>query len=203
MVLAAQTRLAERLRELFCLSAAEESLHHPGQKLFLPLESNEIDVASLEGLLTRLLAVLPDLSTVVFEVPDCDVNDVGDFHQWYGRIRDRGASLCYRDFAAGRARLEEHRRTPPDFIKLSPTMVRGVFQDANRRTACEALIKACRELDCQAIAPGLDQLDQADLFRTLGCPYGQGNACQKQPAAKEKLFENFARTTLLRESVLT
>ncbi len=133
MVLAAQTRLALRLREMFCLVAAEDCMERPGQKLFLPLESSEVDLNSLEGLLRRLSAVLPDLSTIVFEVPDSDVNDVPYFHGWYARIRECGASLCYRDFAAGRARLEEHRKTPPNFIKLSASMVRGVAQDASRQ----------------------------------------------------------------------
>jgi EAL domain-containing protein (putative c-di-GMP-specific phosphodiesterase class I) len=203
LVLGTQSRLAIRLRELFCMAAAEESLSHRGQKLFLPLESNEIDLGCLESLLARLAAVLPDFAGVIFEVPDTDVNDVPYFHRWYGRIRDSGAGLCYRDFAAGRARLEEHRKTPPDFIKLSASMVRGVWQDASRRAACETLMKACRELDCQAIAAGMDHAEQIDLFLGLGCPFGQGSACQKQPSAAERPAPITPQAGFVLEPVLT
>jgi EAL domain-containing protein (putative c-di-GMP-specific phosphodiesterase class I) len=180
MVLAAQIRLAARLREMFCLAAAEDCVERPGQKLFLPLECSEVDLDTLEGLLGRLGTVLPDLSSIVFEVPDSDVNDVPYFHRWHARIRECGAGLCYREFAAGRARLEEHRKTPPNFIKLSASMVRGVAQDASRRAACETLIRACREVNCQPIAAGIDNVEHAELFRELGCPLGQGPGCPKE-----------------------
>lgn len=204
LVLAAHSRLAVRLRELFCLVAAETCLERPGQKLFLPLETGEIDLVCLDGLLARLTSVLADLSAIVFEVPDSDVNDVPYFHRWYGRIRECGAGLCYRDFAAGRARLEEHRQTPADFIKLSASMVRSVGQDANRRAACEALMRACRDLDCQPIAVGLENPEQAELFRSLGCPFGQGSACQKEAIASDaKPADASARMPAARELVLS
>jgi EAL domain-containing protein (putative c-di-GMP-specific phosphodiesterase class I) len=196
MVLTAQSRLAGRLREMFCLVAAEEHLQHSGQKLFLPLECSEVDVMALEVLLGRMATILPDLSTIVFEVPDSDVNDVPYFHQWYGRIRECGAGVCYQDFTAGRARLEEHRPTPPDFIKLSASMVRGVAQDASRRAACETLMRACRELGCQAIAGGIDSSDLAELFQILGCPFGQGSGCPKESHQADRWASDSSVRTL-------
>lgn len=204
IVLSAHTRLATRLRELFYLVVAEDTLTRPGEKLFLPLESGEIDLQCLEHRLERLASVLPDLSALVFEVPDSDVNDVPYFQQWYNRIRESGAGLCYRDFAAGRARLEEHRKMPADYIKLSASMVRGVWQDANRRAACETLMRACRDLDCQAIAVGLDSAEQVELFRHLGCPFGQGSANVKESTGSSRvLSDSTLRPSLVREPVLS
>jgi EAL domain-containing protein (putative c-di-GMP-specific phosphodiesterase class I) len=178
-VLAAQTRLANRLREMFYLVVAEDCLQHTGQKLFLPLECSEVDLSALELLLGRLATVLPDLSPVVFEVPDSEVNDVPYFHRWYARVRECGASLCYRDFTAGRARLEEHRQTPPHFIKLSTAMViAGCQPPHGLRNLAAGLARAELPGDCRRHR----QFRAGGAVPRAGMPVGTG---ERMPEATE------------------
>jgi EAL domain-containing protein (putative c-di-GMP-specific phosphodiesterase class I) len=186
LIVSTNCRLATRLRESFALVAAQNALSQPELKWFLPLESTDVDLAFVSSLLARLAGRLPDRSPVVLSLPDTAVNDIKYFDELYAEVRRYGVSLCYRDFAAGRSRVEDHRKAPPDFLKLSPAMLRGIAQDVNRRAQCEAVIRACRDIGCEAIAVDVDDQAQAELLQRLGCRLGAGKLWSSEKAPAEQ-----------------
>ena len=119
LVMARHPRLSVRLRESFWLIAAESVLDRPSLKLFLPLETKDVDHDVVEGLLTRLSAILPDFKSLVLDLPDGAVNDIPYFHEFYSQVRARGAGLCYSEFAAGKSRLDELAKVRPDYLRLA------------------------------------------------------------------------------------
>ncbi len=174
-VLNSHTRLATRLRESFCLAATERVASLPsGSKLFLPLETAEIDIEVIDRLFSRLRVVLPDLGRLVLDLPDSAVNDIPYFHELHARVRESGAQLCYSDFAAGKPQVDVHRLVPPDYLKLSRSMIRGLSRDPNRQTQIETLIQSCREVGSEVIAIEIDTDHDAAMFRELGCRFASG-----------------------------
>jgi EAL domain-containing protein (putative c-di-GMP-specific phosphodiesterase class I) len=185
MVAGTPSRLATRLREAFALVASQNALTRPEEKWILPLESSDVDLGFVSALLARLASRLPDRSQVVLSFPDTAVNDIAYFDELYAEVRRYGAGLCYREFAAGRSRVEDHRKSPPDFLKLSRAMLRGIAQDVNRRAQCEGVIRACREIGCEAIAVDVDDQQQAELLQRLGCRLGMGGYYAKLQGTPE------------------
>jgi EAL domain-containing protein (putative c-di-GMP-specific phosphodiesterase class I) len=184
LILSTHSRLSVRAKESFALIAAQRALTQPELKWFLPLESSDVDFVFVSTLLARLAARLPDRTPIVLNLPDTGVNDIKSFDELYAEIRRYGVGLCYRDFAAGRSRVEDHRKAPPDFIKLSPAMLRGIGHDVNRRAQCEAVVRACRDIGCEAIAVDVDDQQQADVLQRLGCRLGTGKLwATETPAA--------------------
>jgi EAL domain-containing protein (putative c-di-GMP-specific phosphodiesterase class I) len=187
LLLTKHPRLSTRLRESFWLLAAESVLERPALKLFLPLEARDMEHDVIEGLLERLSTILPDFSPLVLELPDSAVNDLPYFHELYSHVRSRGAGLCYRDFAAGKARLDELAKSPPDFLRLGRSLMRGVWNDAHRRAHCFEVVQACREMECEAIAIDVESEEQTELLRTMGCRFGTGKAlCGHHEAPERK-----------------
>jgi EAL domain-containing protein (putative c-di-GMP-specific phosphodiesterase class I) len=175
-VLAAQPRLAVRLRETFFLLAAEWLSQDHKLKLFLPLEAADLDPTLTEQYVDLLASAVPDLGSVVLEFPDSAINDLAYLQELYRRLKSRGVRLCYADFAAGKAQLEVHNKMPPDYLKLSRTLVRGALQDTSRQSQLQAILSDCRRIGCEVIVPELESRNDARLLARLGCRYEVGDA---------------------------
>jgi EAL domain-containing protein (putative c-di-GMP-specific phosphodiesterase class I) len=170
-VLAAQPRLALRLRETFFLLAADWVRRGEKLKLFLPLEASDLDPGVTEQYLDILSSTVPDLSSIVLEFPDSAINDVGYLQELYRNLKERGVRLCYADFAAGKAQLEVHHKMPPDYLKLSRALARGVLQEAARQSQLQAILNDCRRIGCEVIVPEVESRSEARLFSRLGCRF--------------------------------
>ena len=182
-VLAAQTRLATRLRELFYLLAADWLADGRDMKLFLPLETSDLEPGVVERYVDLVAETAPDLSAVVLEFPDSAVNDIAYFQELYGRLKARGVRVCYADFAAGKAQLEVHRKMPPDYLKLARSLARGVLQEAARQTQLQAMLTECRRSGAEIIAPEVESTREAQVFSRLGCRYAISIAAAEKTVA--------------------
>jgi EAL domain-containing protein (putative c-di-GMP-specific phosphodiesterase class I) len=186
-VLAAHTRLSTRLRELFYLLAADWLSEGRDIKLFLPLETSDLEPGVVERYVDLVAETAPDLSAVVFEFPDSAVNDIAYFQELYGRLKARNVRICYADFAAGKAQLEVHRKMPPDYLKLARSLARGVLQEAARQTQLQAMLTECRKSGAEIIAPEVESTREAQVFSRVGCRYAIGAiAAEKTPAPAPK-----------------
>ncbi len=179
LVLSGHPRLGARLRELFCLLAADWVADHVGLKLFLPLEPGELDPGVADRYLDLIEMALPDLSEVALCVPDSAVNDIAYFQELYRRLKTRGVLLCYSDFAAGKAQFEVHKKMPPDFLKLSRAFARGVLNEPARKGQLEAMVADCRASGCEVIVPEVENARDAQIFARIGCRYATETAAEK------------------------
>jgi pSer/pThr/pTyr-binding forkhead associated (FHA) protein len=186
-VLTAHARLSQRLRELFCLLAADWLAESGGQKLFLPLEASDLDPGVVERYVDLLAGALSGLGSLVVQLPDSAVNDIAYFHELYKRLKNRGVQLCYADFAAGKAQLDVHRKMPPNYLKLSRSLARSVLQEAAREAQLQTLLNECRQSGCEIIAPEAETPREAQVFTRLGCRYAiSGVAATKNESSPVK-----------------
>ena len=90
------------------------------------------------------------------------------------RLRLKGVRLSIDEFGTGFANLTQLRDMPFSELKIDRRFVCGAAGDASRRAIVQAALALARELDVQAVAEGLDALDDLACLRALGCPLGQG-----------------------------
>lgn len=174
-VTAFDCELARRARSLQRLSAAEDThqLSRPA-RLFLNLDAADIDAPNLEEHLERLLEALAKGWQLVLELPERAVETAADLAALRSWLSARNVELAYEGVASGRARIAELKDLPPDFLKLDRTMMQGVHRGADRLRQVEFVVQAANEIGAEVIATGVDNEQDMENCRGLGCGYAQG-----------------------------
>ena len=89
-------------------------------------------------------------------------------------LRHDGLRVALDDFGTGFASLTHLRSLPVDVIKIDKSFVDGMLTESTSGPIVEVLIELARKLGMRIIAEGIEQLEQAEHLRALGCPLGQG-----------------------------
>lgn len=174
-VTAFDCELARRARALQRLSAAEDT-HHLSRpvRLFLNFDAADLDAPDREEHLEQLLESLAKGWQLVLELPERAVETAGDLAELRSWLANRHVGLAYDGVASGRARIAELKDLPPDFIKLDRTMLQGVHRGADRLRQVEFVVQAAQEIGAEVIATGIDNEQDMENCRGLGCGYAQG-----------------------------
>lgn len=168
-------RLTERAQQLHRLLAAEQAATMSGvQWLMLNLQPAEVGADALPISLASLTTVSGG-KRVVAEIPDSAVVDIPYFRHFIDRLRQLGLGIAYVGFAGGQHQIKSQKDFAPDFIKLSPSLARGVDRSSERQRQIKALVEAAGEIGSQLIAVGVHSDNEAQTCRSLGCRYAQGD----------------------------
>jgi EAL domain-containing protein (putative c-di-GMP-specific phosphodiesterase class I) len=93
------------------------------------------------------------------------------------RLRGHGIHIAVDDFGTGYSSLAYIARLPVDMVKLDKSFIRERHEpDAAMPdwTFTGAILEAIASLGLQAIAEGVETVEQADALRAKGCPLAQG-----------------------------
>jgi EAL domain-containing protein (putative c-di-GMP-specific phosphodiesterase class I)/ActR/RegA family two-component response regulator len=101
------------------------------------------------------------------------------------RLRLKGVRLAIDEFGTGFSNLTQLRDMPFSELKIDRGFVRGAAGDPSRRAIVQAALALARELDVQAVAEGLDDIDDLACLRALDCQLGQGALVAEPMAASE------------------
>lgn len=93
-----------------------------------------------------------------------------------GVLRAAGATIAIDDFGTGKSSVQALRVLPIDRVKLDPVLVHDVADDAAARTVVQSLIGLIHGLGYEAVAEGVECVDQAEVLRVIGCDAIQGYA---------------------------
>jgi EAL domain-containing protein (putative c-di-GMP-specific phosphodiesterase class I) len=125
----------------------------------------------------RLAHVLGEgtLTGLVFEITEHA--RVEDYAQLAGRLADhraRGARVAIDDAGAGHSSLRHVMQLRPDFVKLDPSLIRGIEGDAARRALVGSLVAFNVEIGARLVAEGIETEPELEALRRLGVELGQG-----------------------------
>jgi len=172
---ASDCRLTERSVQIHRLIAAESVATLTGTTLlFVKLQAPEVGGDFVPQSLGRLREIACG-KRIVAEIPDTAVVDIPYFREFCAALRDREIGIAFDGFAGSLAQFKAHAEFQPDFLKLSPTLVRGVDRSTQRQQQVKALAEAAAEQDVPLIADGVHSDNEARTCREIGCRLAQGD----------------------------
>ena len=167
-----EVRLSRLLRRRCFEEACSAGLQMP---LFFnnhPVECE--DMAALMDELRDLRREYPDL-TLVFEVHESAVTDLGAMAEVKQELGRLDIGLAYDDFGAGQARLLELAEVPPDFLKFDMGLVRDLTEaDSPRYRLLDSLNSMIAGMGISTLVEGVELESTVELCRTMGIDYIQG-----------------------------
>jgi diguanylate cyclase (GGDEF)-like protein/PAS domain S-box-containing protein len=89
-------------------------------------------------------------------------------------LRRNGVRLAIDDFGTGYASLAYLRQLAVDSIKIDPSFVAGLGEDATLAMLTRTIIQVGRDLGIEVVAEGIERPGQLELLRGMGCGLGQG-----------------------------
>lgn len=89
-------------------------------------------------------------------------------------LRALGVTVSIDDFGTGYSSLASLRRLPLDELKVDKSFVDGLGHDPGATAIVAAIVGMAHALDYHVVAEGIENADQLDALRTLGCEGGQG-----------------------------
>ena len=166
------------LREA-CRQAAEWSLLSPeaarlhmsvnlsGRQLMSPTLIEDVRSALQDSGLDPALLTLEITENVVME-------QAAEATELLQRIKDLGVRLHMDDFGTGYSSLAYLRRFPLDTLKIDRSFVNDMSADNDDGAIVRAIITLAHTLKLDVIAEGIEQPEQIEQLRALGCRHGQG-----------------------------
>jgi diguanylate cyclase (GGDEF)-like protein/PAS domain S-box-containing protein len=85
-----------------------------------------------------------------------------------------GVRIGLDDFGTGYSSLSLLQKFPVHMVKIDRSFVLPVLVDRSARAIVKAVLSMCEDMGLPTVAEGIEDNDQLDLLRELGCSHGQG-----------------------------
>ncbi|WP_293883650.1 bifunctional diguanylate cyclase/phosphodiesterase [Sphingomonas sp.] len=89
-------------------------------------------------------------------------------------LRNAGARVALDDFGAGYSSLQRLRHLPIDRIKIDGSLIADIATHSDARTIVQSIISLAHGLGYEVVAEGVENVDQMDVLRVMGCDAAQG-----------------------------
>lgn len=114
-----------------------------------------------------------DPSHLTIEITEDVVVDDGT-RRTIDQLRDLGVAIAIDDFGTGNSSLRQLGTYPATTLKVDRTFVDGLGRDRGDTFVVRAILNLARHLGLSTIAEGVENAEQAEVLRELGCDAAQG-----------------------------
>ncbi len=90
------------------------------------------------------------------------------------QLKALGVGLAIDDFGTGYSSLGNLQQLPIDILKIDRSFVDRISADEEGAVLADAIISLGRSLSLNTVAEGIENAQQAERLRSLGCDFGQG-----------------------------
>jgi diguanylate cyclase (GGDEF)-like protein len=111
----------------------------------------------------------------------------------FASLQELGVHLQIDDFGTGYSSLSYIQHIPVDVIKIDRSFIQEVGNGAKYVELIHAIIRMAHSLGMETTAEGIENLEQKETLRSLGCNYGQGFLMAKPMDASQIQKELFRR----------
>ncbi|MDA8195713.1 MAG: MFS transporter [Actinomycetota bacterium] len=140
----------------------------------------------------EVLSLLP--SMLSFEITESSLLDHDPcVLQTIDELRDKGFTFAIDDFGTGYSSLYRLKSLPFDAIKIDRSFISDIDDEKGRRLI-SAIISIAHGLEIDAVAEGIERVEQQKALIDLGCNLGQGYLFGRPSSAMEfaSNFKNIA-----------
>lgn len=102
------------------------------------------------------------------------IHDVENIITKMNAIKKMGVNFSLDNFGTGYSSISQLKRLPLDQLKIDPSFVHNLLEDANNAAICKTIITLGHSLDLQVIAAGVESAADRDFLSNLGCNNYQG-----------------------------
>jgi EAL domain-containing protein (putative c-di-GMP-specific phosphodiesterase class I) len=138
--------------------------------------------------LASLLAKHPRIkpSSLELEISETDPpEDLAQLLNVLNGCRAAGVSLALDDFGSSHLALRDLKRLPVDVLKIDPSFVREILEDPDDLTILEGILGLATAFRRQAVAEGVETVEQGVMLLRLGCKLAQGYGIARPMLAGE------------------
>lgn len=176
--LADKESLGPTLDRACCRRAIQNFPYHSDESLLLFLnvlpETLEMGIVS-HHLLHRWTddyGISPN--RVVIEMTERRISDPSRFYAEIAYLKKLGFRIAVDDVGTEYSNLSMLADVVPDFIKFDVDFVRLTKARPVRQLLVESLVRFADHIGAKIVAEGIETTDDAETFRLLGVPLGQG-----------------------------
>jgi diguanylate cyclase (GGDEF)-like protein len=90
------------------------------------------------------------------------------------KLRDLGIKLCIDDFGTGYSSLSRLHELPLDTLKIDKTFVSRLGKNGENSEMLEIILTLAHNLNMDAVAEGIETIEQLNQLLKYNCEYGQG-----------------------------
>lgn len=174
--MAEETGLIVPLGDWTLERSAELVAYAPGGKISVNLSARQLASPGLPARIARVLnrqQLHP--CSVGFEVTETLLVENFEYAANILRaIRTLGCRVGLDDFGVGFSSLSYLRQLPIDFLKIDRSLITNIDKDPQVAAIVRAIITMADALELDAIAEGVETIEELDLLRNLDCNFGQG-----------------------------
>ena len=126
-------------------------------------------------------------SQIVLEITETALaDDIDSALRTLSSLQGLGVQLAIDDFGTGYSSLQYLRQVPSDIIKIAKPFVDGVrVTDSDDYRVANAIVHLGEAFGLQTLAEGIEDREQYERMRELGCELGQGYYFSRPLPAEE------------------
>ena len=110
------------------------------------------------------------------------------------RVKAMGVQVSLDDFGTGYSGLSYLCRFPIDLLKIDRSFTLAAASERKTAEILRSMLALGAQLEIDAIAEGIETVEQADMLRSMGCRYGQGYLYGRPLPADEACAALFDRS---------
>ena len=126
-----------------------------------------VDAALLDSGLPAAALVIELTENILIERTD-------DMLSLLGALKERGVRLAIDDFGTGYSSLSYLSRFPVDILKIDRAFVSRLAAGSEEEELTRTIVRLGQSLCLTTVAEGIEETDQLETLRVMGCDLGQG-----------------------------
>jgi EAL domain-containing protein (putative c-di-GMP-specific phosphodiesterase class I) len=165
------------LRQACRQSARWRALGLPRVPMAVNLSERQLRQPNFSAQVAQALAEsgLPG-NALQLELPEADLDRLGEAGvKQLAACRRLGVALALDDFSGGPGRWQQVQQLPLDSLKLDPRCTHSLSGAGAGREIVQSTVDLAHQLGLQVVAEGVEDADQLDALRRIGCDAFQGH----------------------------
>lgn len=116
---------------------------------------------------------IPD-DLIELELTESIFADMKDISRIVEELKSNRYYLSVDDFGSGYSSLNMIKEIPMDALKIDKDFLSGKRESGRYQKVIEKVVELARELNMDIICEGVEEKEQADFLKSVGCLYAQG-----------------------------